>query len=534
MSTRIKNKTLQSMLAFWNEYKRYKGGVFGVAIILFILFLSLFGPYISEPNPTLFKGTHAPLAAPVWMGIFDPNYFPDQYLIDDTFQSQGEVNDWVLSVTSSEFFNASLTHIDDGYDDPGSLCIQISDNVSKEVPLGESPRVTVSVKKSFTWKYGRPPNLFRARVDFSGDFLGDNPDIVFAGVNAPYTFRWALYIGIEGMSVSELVDYVSIRSGVQLIYGIDYDSHGIFVGSIRMKDITTTWKRTETSMQREITNVLFEKDAKLYIKLVLTYQIVNPDLRQQGTFRFKVDSILNIGYSYYYGLMGTNEYGADLFALIVDGAKISLFVGFVTALLNISVGVFVGLVAGYYGGKIDEILMRIVDFIMSIPGLPILIVLVFILDQMNVSRVYSIIIVLTVFGWIGPTRIIRSQVLSIKNTLFIEAARASGATNLYILVRHILPNVLPLVFIYVMTGVTSAILSEASLSFLGLGPDWNSWGKILQMASIGTVTGGSGGGGFGAWWYIFFPGFLLSLLGIAFMFVSTTLDTIFNPKRKGR
>ncbi len=530
-------KYIQSFLSFWNEFKQFKGGVFGIAIILGYFILSLAAPLIAEPHPNMYRGEHPPLAAPIWMSNFDPNYFPDQYPINHEFSNLSELDKLTITYSSSSNLFSVNYYINPKLESNGALVIEIKDDITKSASKGDS--ISVVIKQSFTWKFGKPPNLLKTLVAWRGNFTEvDNTTLtkIFSTLSSkPYIFEWNAYIGLEGMPLNELVQYVEEHSGVTLIPGTDYDSHGLFLGSLKNKDISLGLVESRTTMQKEIANAIFQKGNKIYIELVLTFKINNPSERpDKGAFQWIIDKFIVIGHSYYYGLMGTNEYGADIFSLIVDGIKISLFVGITAATLSIAIGVTIGLVAGYYGGKVDEILMRFVDVVLSMPGLPLLIVLVFILDQSGFSKVYSILIALVVFGWVGPTRVIRSQVLVEKSKEYIEAAKINGASNVYIIFRHILPNVFPLVFIYIMTGVTGAILSEAGLSFLGLGPDWNSLGKILQMASIGSIQGGGGGAGFYAWWYIFFPGLILALLGIAFMYIGFTLERIFNPRLRGR
>lgn len=142
---------------------------------------------------------------------------------------------------------------------------------------------------------------------------------------------------------------------------------------------------------------------------------------------------------------------------------------------------------------------------------------------------------LTLTGWVGSARVIRSQVLSEKEEPYIEAAKASGSPDYNILFRHILPNVVSLIFMYIMLGITNAILSEAVLSFLGLGPQWISWGCILQEAALpgmgGGRMGGLGGALFEAWWNMFFPGAALTMVSIGFMFLGNAMEEVVSPNR---
>ena len=287
----------------------------------------------------------------------------------------------------------------------------------------------------------------------------------------------------------------------------------------------------------------FQKDNIIIVKIEVSISI-NPlyaKLRRMFgktiPIKWYIDNIVVEIQDKYYGLMGTDKDGADIFAKIVDGLKISLLVGFTATFANIAVGVTLGLVSGYMGGKIDEVIMRIVDFFMSIPGLPLLMVLAFVFYSMNVDPLIAIIVVLSIFGWAGMARTIRSQVLALRANIYVEAAKASGASSFYIIRKHILPGVWALCLLYLMVGVVGNILAEAGLSFLGiLRPNWNSLGKMIQEAAgISAATGGGAAGlTMRAIHWIFFPGFVLMLIGFAFYAIGDAYDELINPKRRKR
>jgi len=299
------------------------------------------------------------------------------------------------------------------------------------------------------------------------------------------------------------------------------------------------WLDVDSILESLYKNTLFTKNAELEIRFTLTFRVKDPNSRVAGGVAVILDDIVLKADSHYYGVFGTDNYGRDIFAMVLAGLKISLFVGIVATIISIVIGGAVGLISGYFGGKIDEVLMRIVDFLMVMPGLPLLITLAFVFTQMGLRPLYALIIVLSIFGWAGMARVIRSQVLSLKTAIYVEAARAAGASSTWIIRKHILPGVWPLVMMYLMTGVVGNILSEAALSFLGvLTPDWPSIGRILQEASVQSVSsgagvGGGGGGAFMAWWWVVFPGLILTLIGLAFYMIGDALLKIFNPKMRG-
>ncbi len=224
-----------------------------------------------------------------------------------------------------------------------------------------------------------------------------------------------------------------------------------------------------------------------------------------------------------WGLLGTDERGRDIFAQLVYGTRISLYVGVLVAVLSISIGLVVGLASGYMGGAVDQIAMRANDLLLVLPGLPMLIVLVAVLG----ARLENLIIFMGLLGWNGFARLVRSQTLSLKERPFVEAAKASGAGTAHILISHIVPNVMSLIYITLATSVPGAVTAEAALSFLGFyDPARMSWGRMLREATDA--------GALNAWWWIMPPGLMISLLAVAFIVLGFALDDVLNPKLRMR
>lgn len=224
--------------------------------------------------------------------------------------------------------------------------------------------------------------------------------------------------------------------------------------------------------------------------------------------------------------LGTNDIGQDILSELIYGTRISLTIGALAALTSISIGTLVGVVSGYYGGRVDAIIMRLVDVMLVIPFLPLMILLAAYLG----TSFWNLILVIGLLSWARPARVVRSQVLSLKTRGFVQAARAVGAGTIHVLRLHILPSVLPLAVAQFVLASSSAILIEASLSFLGLGdPVAKSWGSILYYAQV------RGAFMTGAWkWWVLPPGLMITTAVLAFAFVGYALEEIFNPKlRKG-
>jgi peptide/nickel transport system permease protein len=222
---------------------------------------------------------------------------------------------------------------------------------------------------------------------------------------------------------------------------------------------------------------------------------------------------------------GTDYYGRDVFTLTVWGARASLIVGLVASAISIVLGTSVGLVAGYFGRISDEVLMRFTDFFLVIPWFPLMIVFASLLGR----SFTNVIIVIGITSWPSTSRIVRSQILSIKEKAFVERAVAVGAGSGRIIWRHILPNVFPLIFANTILLVANSIFSESFLDFFGLGdPDVVSWGTILETAYEKQAFMSF------AWWNIFFPGVSIILLIMAFYLIGDALDEVLNPKLRKR
>jgi peptide/nickel transport system permease protein len=223
--------------------------------------------------------------------------------------------------------------------------------------------------------------------------------------------------------------------------------------------------------------------------------------------------------------LGTDELGRDVFRQFLAGAKISLFVGLVATVIAILVGSVVGLIAGYFGRWIDAGLMRVTDFFLVLPTIPLVIVLAAIFGQ----SLGILVLVIGLTGWPSVARIVRSQVLSLRERQFMLRVRAMGSSHVRLITRHVLPNVAPLIFANAVLVIAGSILAEATLAFLGLGdPVHVSWGTMLHFAFV------SGAVGRGAWWYFLPPGLGIVAVVLAFTLAGHTLDRILNPRLRER
>ncbi len=218
-------------------------------------------------------------------------------------------------------------------------------------------------------------------------------------------------------------------------------------------------------------------------------------------------------------LLGTDGFGRDILSRIIYGARISLSIGFVAVLIAAVIGTVLGVLAGYFGGWIDTFIMRFVDLMLGFPRLfLILIVIAFVGPS-----ILWVILVLGFTGWMGVARLIRGEVLSLKEQEFIVAAKALGVNTPRILIRHLLPNTLAPIIVFVTLTIGNVILIEAGLSFLGLGvqPPTPSWGNIIDLGRKNLLD---------AWWISTFPGLAIVITVLSFNIVGDALRDAFDPK----
>jgi peptide/nickel transport system permease protein len=223
--------------------------------------------------------------------------------------------------------------------------------------------------------------------------------------------------------------------------------------------------------------------------------------------------------------LGTDENGRSILTLLIWGSRISLFVGVLATLISMVIGTLVGLASGFFEGWPARLLFRVTEWFLVIPFVPLAIVLATVLGR----SLINIVIVIGITGWASTAMLIRSQTLSIKERPYVERSRVLGAGRWHQMSRHVLPNVMPMVFANTTLTVALAILAETTLSFLGLGdPTRISWGSMLESAfDVGAMTTG-------AWWYIVPPGICVVLVVLAFTLVGQALEEVFNPRLRDR
>lgn len=228
--------------------------------------------------------------------------------------------------------------------------------------------------------------------------------------------------------------------------------------------------------------------------------------------------------------VGTDANGMDLLARLMYGGRISLLIGFVVVFIEVIIGVIIGGIAGYFGGWVDNLLMRVVDVIYCVPSMPLYLILGSIMDHYRASatvRIYSLCIVMSIIGWVGIARIVRGQILSLREQEFMVATEATGIRVSRRIFKHLIPNVVPQLIVFATMGLGDVILAEATLSFLGLGIKYPaaSWGSIINAVNDSYVMTN--------YLFVWIPaGILILLTVLAFNFIGDGLRDAFDPKMK--
>jgi ABC-type dipeptide/oligopeptide/nickel transport system permease subunit len=526
---------LKRFKSFWKEFSRVKRGVLGVAIIVFYLLLGLLGPYISNTDPLFpalpyyYPEVSAPIAdvlcKPIWY-----RYLPGgsglsenmKVISDHEFSSTKAMEAWNVSTNAPNLL--TLTYNSTGGEHNNDGCIEISYN--REAGYVSSDTPYLQITHNFTYPYEGVPRMFWLHISYRSDgtITEENYvsiEISFYRFQKPPALANYTYLGPTTYEAS-LITY-------------KYPMRNITI-TASSPHWANDWIRSR-AMDIYLNPLYYLKPAEVVFPTSgnYTYEIrasFHDTKNIERKVKIYLDNVDALIYGECYGLLGTDyKTGSprDNFVSLVNGARISIFVGLLATLISVSLGLTLGLTAGYIGSFVDEGIMRFADFLMCLPGLPLYIVLMVVLG----SSIWNVILLMSFLGWMGFARQIRSVTLSLRERPFIEAAKAAGAGRIRILFKHILPNVFALVYIALAVSVPGVVLTEATLSWLGLfDPKQISWGRMLYEFQQAGVAVARGIGDY--WFWVIPPGIAIAFLAVAFVLLGYSLDEILNPKLRVR
>jgi ABC-type dipeptide/oligopeptide/nickel transport system permease subunit len=495
---------------FWSEFRRHKIGILGIIILLLYAGMAIAAPVLATHDPSPNNKVAPSFLGPSWMAVFDPDGVVTEQVIPDPFWTQD--HEYTIVGTEPDQFSSAHgdSHVNLTWDYTAGDDLNITIDPENQMPDSGN---FIYTTQSFNWTYDSLPSDVNISFSFSTTLTGDFKSNDVGGL----MFKVYLWLIDSSGDWQRIYQSSPPYSEDTLTRRIDLNYFDIAAGWRGMVE--------DDGVQLDPEDVLTVAVGLAPTRNFESFLGTQPWLNYTGSVTVKVQKLEVVPYGDYYGILGTTDKGADAWSQLVFGTRISLTIGILATALSTIVGVIVGMTAGYFGGKTDEILMRIVDFLLVIPGLPLMMVLAAFLGP----SVENIIVVISILGWTGTSRLIRSQVMAEKNKAYVESARAIGASDTYIIYRHILPNVTPILFADITLGVVSAILSESGLAFLGLtDPNQPSWGRMLSDAQS------SGGFSAGAWWVVVFPGMMITIISLAFTFVGHTLDQVLNPRLRER
>jgi len=454
---------------FWDEYKRKKVGLFGLGLLLLFIFVAIFAPWLTPYDPVAETRLAQAFAMPEWVTIF-PQF---------------------SNLPKTQWLDVSWSV------DQGSQFIKGWGAIVGIQYEAKTPE-TYEVKLSYTFAHHEiPPNEFYVAFTWGTLEVQNVEYSLRMSMSAPDGKDYLLFTQANTREPKgEVVRVESVNPFVMMRLGLKPGTDNL-------------------------ANTIFSQQGDYTLRLTISFQSLSTSAAT--SMEVKDSEIFIAGHVS--GILGTNYVGADVWTELVYGAQISLVIGLTAALVGTSIGILVGIASGYLGGIVDELTMRIVDILICLPLLPLLLALVAIYGK----NVFYIVLFIGIFGWQGLSRVIRSQALYLREQAFIDSARASGASSFYIMIKHIVPNVLPVAFASLVLAVPGAILFETSLSFLGFGdPRVPTWGKMLQFSfSFGGFTRL-------AWWWILPPGFAIIALCLAFVFIGHAFDEVVNPRLRRR
>lgn len=459
----------ESFREFWKEFSKVKFGMVGLGFFGFFLFLFIFEPFIvpfpqagSEWRDITYWEDNPQSAPPVWV-----NYFSAK-----------------KSALSTQLINPAV-------DEKKAGAIRI-------------------VEETFTYNYNWdiPPSDMIIHFAGSGnpmiDLSLERPD----GQKVSLFKKTAMVNPKSGLRIS--IDKNAQSSAYN--FGIKFDENG---SSKVNPNLVRPMRVLFSKADENIFGAAEPLKGTYRIKAMLILQ--NPDATITNAYVNVAGSVS--------GILGTDNSKRDLWSGIVAGVKWALLIGLLTAFVSVWIGVVYGIMSAYLGGWKDALLQRIFEIFVSVPVLPLLIVM----SAVFKPSIWNLIFIMIVFFWTGPVKTVRSIGLQIKEETYIEASKALGAKNSRIIFKHMVPLLIPYSFASMALFIPGAIVYEASISLLGLGDTTIvTWGQILHDALGGGAVLN------GLWWWVIPPGFAIAIMGMTFAFIGFAMDRILHPKLRTR
>lgn len=463
---------------FWEEFSHNRIGFIGLALLVVYVVMAIFAPWLTPYDPLASTRVAESYAAPAWLKVF-PQYAnkPDTMEI---------VPKWTLTKAA-------------GFENQ----ISAGKTVAGTIEMTREPQtLDIEFTSSFSYPYLDSPQRYIAKFQWS--------------VSEITNLYWAAELLITPPSGNTTRIWYQTNTKSPLSLGVEQDSYNYWllqreIGDPRATNLAQQIFSNPVSGTYQFTfHAVFVPDPPETQNIKASFEFRN--------FQFFIPGLVH-------GILGADFLGTDVLSQVIYGSRISLAIGLIAAAISVSIGVLVGIVSGYLGGAVDEISMRVVDILLCLPFLPLLLTLV----RLFGKNVFYIVLFIAIFGWLGLARVVRSQILYLRETTFVECAIASGATKQYVMIKHLLPNIVPVALASLVLSVPGAVLSEAGLSFLGFGdPRVPTWGKMLNYAF--------GHGAFEnfAWWWALPPGLAITFLSLAFVFMGFAIDEIVNPRLRRR
>ncbi len=478
---------------FWSIYRRSRKGIIGLGILIVFILVAILAPYIAPYDPLKDRTLAGTRAKPVWLvKLTGANYSLNIFPVEDPdFCNQESIKQWTVETSTPGWETLVEWTKERGFGNetiPGCMLIKFTKTGTSE----EKP--SIMLYKEIDYPYSGYPARFKIYLATKLQSEGG---------------RATVKVFIERLNDGEKFYLWEERVTPQR-------------GWVEFKHADSWSSQMKIKIFKDVlvdpAQIIFNNPGKY--RIGIEAQLYPEDYR---IFNLYIDDYDIKLYGTAFGLLGTDHFGRDLFSQLIWGSRVSLFVGLMAAFVGVVIGLIVGLVSGYLGGMVDEILMRFADMLLVIPFLPLVLVLIAVLG----SSIWNLVILLGLLGWMSFSRIIRSQVLSLKERAFVEAARAAGAGAGHIILRHLLPNVLSLVYVNLALTVPTIITVEAALSWLGLGdPNTMTWGMMLHNLQYW--------GAYKDWWWVLPPGICISLLSLSFVLIGYAIDEIVNPRLRKR